>query len=207
MKKLVILLAITLSLGLVLAQEENNKEVEVKYNPEKVELKYKPEKVEVKIPKIPEGKLGKEFQEIDDFVREKIAEHPSAEFFMLLPGKKGVGQGTVNSFDGSNLVLSSHGFQTTWVITTDTTIISSSRLDLLAQANPTVVTTSSLSIGQRVKVLGEWNGQNLIARRVISLAPRVTLTLEEVVRKLQEALQKANIQFDLTPLLQKLQQR
>lgn len=203
MKKFLILfLTLAVVFSFTLAREENTEK-------EEFEIKYKPQKIEIKIPELSEKQLGP-FKELDEFVKEKIAEHPGAEFFMLTPSGHVVQQGLVDSYQNNVLTVSSQGFKVNWNVATDTMVIASKRLDLLAQVNPQPVNVSEIATGTKVKVLGEWNKDQsqFVAKRIVVLERRVPVVqIEEVIKKLQEALQKAGIQIDLTPLLQKLQQR
>jgi hypothetical protein len=198
MKKfLIFLIAFSLIFSFVLAKAEEN-EVE------KVEIKYKPEKRELKVPKLSSLQLGP-FKELDDFIRDKITEHPGANYFFLTPSGHASQQGVVEQNQNNVLTVNSQGFKMNWNVATETMVIASSRLGLLAQANPQPAQISDIATGTRVRVFGNWDGNQLVAKRVVVLEKRVTAEIENLIQKLKEALQKAGINIDLTPLLQQLQ--
>jgi hypothetical protein len=166
---------------------------------ENVELKIKPRKVELILPEFSEKQLGP-FVEIDKFVREKISPRHDVEYFFLNP--KGIvsQQGRAESFDGSSLVVNSQGFKMVWVIATDTKLLSAKMPRLLATINPTEITTTSIVVGTMVKVHGHWDGLRLIAKRIISLAPRQPVKptdFQEVLKKMQERLRERGINVQL----------
>jgi hypothetical protein len=83
-------------------------------------------------------------------------------------------------------------------------VIASSRLGLLAQAHPQLAQISDIATGTRVRVFGNWDGNQLVAKRVVVLERRVIAEIENLIQRLRETLQKADINVDLTPLLQQL---
>ncbi|GIW67587.1 MAG: hypothetical protein KatS3mg096_455 [Candidatus Parcubacteria bacterium] len=204
MKKFLLPLIFILTVGLifsfVLVKAQENEENK---GEKPVEIKYKPEKGEFRIPKLSENQLG-QFKKLDDFVREKIAEHPGANLFFLNPSGHAAQQGVVDQNQNNVLTVNSQGFKMDWIIATDTMVISSLRLGLLAQATPQPAAITDIATGTRVRVLGVWDGQKLVAKRVVALERRVTIEVEKLIEKLREALQKAGINIDLTPLLQQL---
>ena len=192
-----VVLSLIFNFALVRAQENENRNEEVK-------IKYRPEKTEPKVPKLLSRQLGP-FKELDDFIRDKIAEHPRATYFFLIPSGHASQQGIVDENQNNILTVNSQGFKMNWAVATDTMVIAANRLGLLAQANPQPLQITEIATGTRVKVFGNWDGSQLVAKRVIVLEKRVALEAEKLIQKLREALQKAGINIDLTPLLQQLQ--
>jgi hypothetical protein len=192
MKKILFLLitlitfSLIFSFALVKAKNEENENEN-----EKVEIKYKPPKAELKLPKLSEKQLGP-FKELDDFVVEKIAEHPSANFFMLTSSGQAVQQGIVEQNQDNILTINSQGFKMNWFVATDTKVFFAS-------------STSDIATGTRVKVFGKWDGTELNAQKIVALERKVKDEIENLIQKLKEALQKAGINIDLTPFLQQLQ--
>jgi hypothetical protein len=204
MKKfLIFLVTFGLIFSFVLAKAQGNDEDEVN-EVEKVEIKYKPEKRELKVPKLSSLQLGP-FKELDDFVRDKITEHPEANYFFLTPSGHTSQQGIIEQNQNSVLTVNSQGFKMNWNVATETMVIASSRLGLLAQANPRPVQISDIATGTRVRVFGNWDGNQLITKRVVILERKATAEIENLIQKLKEILQKAGINVDLTPLFQQLQ--
>ena len=193
--------ALSLTFGFVLVKAQEN---EIKNNDVEIKIKYKPEKTEPKVPQLLSRQLGP-FKELDDFVREKIAEHPRANYFFLTPSGHASQQGIIDENQNNILTLNSQGFKMNWALATDTMIIAANKLGLLAQANPQPLQITEIATGTRVKVFGNWDGSQLVAKRVIVLERRADLEVEKIILRLREALQKAGINIDLTPLLQQLQ--
>ena len=191
------MVALSLIFSFILVKAQENED-------EKVEIKYKPEKAEPKVPQLLSRQLGP-FKELDDFIRDKIAEHPRATYFFLIPSGHASQQGIVDENQNNILTVNSQGFKMNWAVATDTMVIAANRLGLLAQANPQPLQITEIATGTRVKVFGNWDGSQLVAKRVIVLEKRVALEAEKLIQKLREALQKAGINIDLTPLLQQLQ--
>ncbi len=185
------------SLAVFAREEEENKN--------EAEIKYKPQKIEVKIPALTPKQLG-EFKKFDDFVRKEIAEHAEASFFFLNPKGHVVQQGVVDKLENNVLTVNSQGFRMNWQIATDTQVLAARRMSLLAQVNPQVG-IHNVNVGDRVKVFGNWDGNNLVAKRIVVLSPRFAPQVEDLLQRLQEALRKAGVQIDLTPIFQQLQQR
>ena len=211
MKKFVLPLIFILTVGLIFsfvlvkAQENENKEegksVEIKEE-KTFEFEYKPEKGERKLPVFSEEQLGP-FKSLDDFVRKEIAEYPKASFFLLNPTGHAVQQGVVEQNQNNVLTVNSQGLKFDWTVATDTQVIIFPRLSFSTQTAPTV---ADIATGTRVKVFGSWDGQKLVAERIIVFAfeKRVSFEVEKLIEKLRELLQKAGINIDLTPLLQQL---
>ena len=233
MKKLFILFLI-LAVGLsifVLAEEVKVENPEIKYKPlkekgkevevenleeevevENLEVKYKPLKLELKLPKLSEKQLG-EFKKLDDFIREEVAEHPGASYFFLTPSNHASQQGFVDQNQNNVLTINSNGFKMNWLVATDTMVISAQRLGLLAQVNP-LADVKNIATGTRVRVFGNWEGNNLIAKRIVVLEavpkrvvqPEVNELINNI-KELFEKFEKSGIQIDWAPVLQQLQER
>jgi len=186
---LVITFGLIFSFVLVKAKEENKQLKENKI--EKIEIKYQPQKGEKRVPFLYSQDLGP-FKELDDFVREKIVEHPSANFFMLTPSGQVVQQGIVEQNQDNILTINSQGFKMNWVVATDTKFFFAS-------------STSDIATGTKVKVFGNWDGSQLKTQKIVILERKIKTEIENLIQKLKEALQKAGINVDLTPLLQQLQ--
>ncbi|MER3570333.1 MAG: hypothetical protein C4348_01895 [Patescibacteria group bacterium] len=221
MKKLFILFLI-LAVGLsifVLAEEVKVENPEIKYKPlkekgkevevENLEVKYKPLKLELKLPKLSEKQLG-EFKKLDDFIREEVAEHPGASYFFLTPSNHASQQGFVDQNQNNVLTINSNGFKMNWLVATDTMVISAQRLGLLAQVNP-LADVKNIATGTRVRVFGNWDGNNLIAKRIVVLeaVPKrvVQPEVNELINNIKELFEKSGIQIDWAPVLQQLQER
>ncbi len=195
-----VIINLLLSLSFIFARAENNDE-----NNKVEALKIKPTKIEIKLPEFSEKQLGP-FVKIDKFIREEIASHSNAQYFLLNPSGFASQQGTAESFDGTNLVVNSNGFKMTWNVATDTKVISAQTIALLKRANPMPLSTSSVSVGEKVKVHGEWDGSKLVAKRVILIQPKqVTPVRQESVQDLLERIIKMlrergiNIQIPVQP--------
>ncbi|MER3406954.1 MAG: hypothetical protein C4278_00775 [Patescibacteria group bacterium] len=221
MKKLFILFLI-LAVGLsifVLAEEVKVENPKIKYKPlkekgkevevENLEVKYKPLKLELKLPKLSEKQLG-EFKKLDDFIREEVAEHPGASYFFLTPSNHASQQGFVDQNQNNVLTINSNGLKMNWLVATDTMVISAQRLGLLAQVNPSA-DVKNIATGTRVRVFGNWDGNNLIAKRIVVLeaVPKrvVQPEVNELINNIKELFEKYGFQIDWAPVLQQLQER
>jgi hypothetical protein len=200
---IIFLVLLSLIFGALFVRARENEENEDN-NFEEVEIKYKPEKKEVEVPKFSSRQLGP-FKELDDFIRDKITKHPGANYFFLLPHGYASQQGVVEGNQNNVLTVNSQGFKMNWNIATETMVIASSKFGLLAQTNPQPVQVSDVATGTRVRIFGNWDGSQLVAKRIIVLERRVNIEVEDLIQKLKEALQKAGINIDLTPLLKQLQ--
>lgn len=206
---LLILLTSSLMFNFVLAQDKENDQKNVLGDNDKnkeFEIKFKPEKLELRIPKLSKDQLGI-FKKLDDFIRENIAEHPSASFFFLNPAGHAVQQGIVDEINNNILTVDSQGFKMSWEIATDTNIIASIRVSLLAQANPQPTSNFNIQKGNRVKVFGNWDGSKLMAKRIVVLERMPNVEIERLIERLKDIFRSMGIKIDLTPLLQQLQQR
>jgi len=183
--KKILFLLITLSLIFSFVNAQN----EVKLR--KFETPYVLQKNEKRIPGLSE-KLIDPFKELDDFVREKIAKYPSASFFILTPSGQVVQQGIVDEYKDNILTINSQGFKMSWIVATDTEVIFAS-------------STNDIATGTRVKAFGNWDGNNLNAKKIVVLEKKFKAEIESLIQRLKEVLQKLGINIDLTPLLQQLQ--
>jgi len=199
MKKFILLfiffvvLSLALSFDLVKAQENENRNNDEGRN-KSIEIKHKPEKKELKVPNPNFSSHQPDpFKELDDFARENVVEYQEASFFMLTPSNHVVQQGIVEQNQNNVLTVNSNGFKVSWAVTTSTTIINSSS------------SVSDIISGIKVKIFGNWDGNQLVAERVMVLERRVNNEIENLIQKLKEVLRKAGINVDLNPLFQQLQ--
>lgn len=203
----ILFLSLIVAFSFVLAKENKNKKglkvKPVKIKTEKVEIKYKPKKKEVKIYEFSEKQFD-DFKNLDE--TEEIAEHPSAEFFMLHPSGYTVQQGNVDSYKDNILTVNSLGFKVNWNITTNTDIIASRKLKLSSQDNLHSMDASEISTGTKVKIFGIWDGDKFLANKIITLQiKKPEIELKDLIEKIQEILENKGIKIDLTPLLQKVE--
>ena len=194
MKKFVLLLIFILTVGLIFSfvlvkaeENENEEGKSVEVNEEETfEFKYKPEKGERKLPVFSEEQLGP-FKSLDDFVRKEIAEYPKASFFLLNPTGHAVQQGVVEQNQNNVLTVNSQGLKFDWTVATDTQVIIFPRLVFSTQTAPT---TFDIATGTIVKVFGSWDGQKLVAKRIVSLEKRAPVEVEELIERIRELLRQ-----------------
>lgn len=197
---LIFLIVFGLIFSFIVVKAQENEEK----NEEKIEIKYKPLKRERNIPQFSERQLGP-FKRLNDFIKEKIAEHPQANFFLLTPSSHATQQGVVDQNQNNVLTINSKGFKMNWVVATDTMVINALQLRFPSRVTPTPVTISDINIGTRVRVLGTWDGEKLNAKRIIYLEKKVALNqIEILIERLKRVLEKSGMNIDLTPLIEQL---
>ncbi len=119
-------------------------------------------------------------------------------FFTLTPSNQVMAGGTLENVTTTGFTLNTNGFRTNWIVATETKIVSSNKENLNLNA---------LQTDNSVRVKGEWNGQNFIAKVVIVFqAPTVQPQLHQVqnlILQIINILRERGI--DVTPILQRLQ--
>jgi len=175
-------------------------------------VKINPNKIEIKAPPLNKQQLG-EFKDLDDFVREKITNRIKAEFFFLNPVGFTVQQGIVDRNENNILTINSQGFKIDWHIGTDTKVISSINLRLLAQVNPRPINTTDVKIGERVKIFGIWNGSQFLAKKIIVLERKTQAIMERKFENIEKTLEnlktkiKESFGVDLSQIIEQIKQQ
>ncbi|MGC8981856.1 MAG: hypothetical protein ACP5JU_02835 [Minisyncoccia bacterium] len=109
-------------------------------------------------------KRTNEDEDIKDFSVRK-----GTNFFILNPANRASCGGVIQKYEGDLLTISSNGFITNWVVGTSTEIMPKD---------------AKIEVNAQVRIIGNWDGGNLIAKRIIVYqAPKITpLQIQNILK-------------------------
>lgn len=141
-------------------------------------------------------KMMDEMESINEEMNKAVKAWGRKSFFALTPGNQVMAGGVLENVSSAGFTLNTNGFKTSWIVATETKVISSNEEEL---------SLANLQSNMPVRVKGKWENQNLVATLVVVLKPAQVQTqkIQDLLLQIINLLREKGI--DVTPMLQNLQ--